>query len=97
MTRLYEAESGLVAIDGRDVREINIERLRKIVGVVQQEPILFSDTIEENLKVGNPDADFKLITEVCRMANAHDFISKLPQARLFAVPLCFIVAVLAAA
>ncbi|VDK29693.1 unnamed protein product [Gongylonema pulchrum] len=78
ITRLYEAESGTVTIDGYDVRHVNIEWLRNVVGVVQQEPVLFSDTIEANLKAGNSNASQQLIVEACRTANAHDFIKKLP-------------------
>lgn len=81
LTRLYEAESGKVLIDGMDVKDLNIEWLRNIIGVVQQEPILFNDTIEENLKVGNPNANEKQMIEACKMANAHDFIKKLPKVK----------------
>ncbi|KHN87070.1 Multidrug resistance protein pgp-3 [Toxocara canis] len=79
LTRLYESESGSVTIDGYDVCEVNIRWLRNVVGIVQQEPILFNDTIEGNLRMGNPDADLELMHKVCRMANAHGFITKLPE------------------
>lgn len=79
LTRLYEAESGKVTIDGHDVRDMNIEWLRNVIGIVQQEPVLFNDTIVANLREGKPDADMDLLIKVCQMANAHDFITKLPQ------------------
>ncbi|VDM52981.1 unnamed protein product [Angiostrongylus costaricensis] len=79
ITRLYEAESGTVKIGGYDVRDVNLEWLRNAVGIVQQEPTLFSGTIEENVKVGNPAITTSEIIEVCKVANAHEFITKLPK------------------
>ncbi|VDM47301.1 unnamed protein product, partial [Toxocara canis] len=55
ITRLYECTSGTVYIDGVDVRKLNINWLRNVVGVVQQEPLLFNGTIKENIRIGNPD------------------------------------------
>ena len=79
LTRLYEPEAGNVMLDGNDVRELNIEWLRNVVGIVQQEPILFNDTIANNLKFGNPHATQEQLVHVCKMANAHDFIMKTPK------------------
>uniref|UniRef100_A0A1I7US64 ABC transporter ATP-binding protein n=1 Tax=Caenorhabditis tropicalis TaxID=1561998 RepID=A0A1I7US64_9PELO len=79
LTRLYEQENGKVLIDGQDVRELNIDWLRKVVGIVQQEPILFNDTIHNNLLIGNPDATRDDMIRVAKMANAHDFILKMPK------------------
>ncbi|VDM77402.1 unnamed protein product, partial [Strongylus vulgaris] len=79
ITRLYEAEAGTVKIDGNDVREVNIEWLRNTVGIVQQEPTLFNGTIEENLRVGSPGIQKQEMIQVCKLANAHDFITKLPK------------------
>uniref|UniRef100_A0AC34G0Z6 ABC transmembrane type-1 domain-containing protein n=1 Tax=Panagrolaimus sp. ES5 TaxID=591445 RepID=A0AC34G0Z6_9BILA len=79
LTRLYEAESGLITIDGMDVREINIQNLRHIVGIVQQEPTLFNDTIAENIRISNPQITEQRMIEVCKMANAHEFIQNLPK------------------
>lgn len=79
LTRLYEQESGKVTIDGHDVRELNIDWLRNNVGIVQQEPILFNDTIHNNLLLGNQGATREQMIEVCKMANAHDFITKMPK------------------
>uniref|UniRef100_A0A914EHV6 p-glycoprotein n=1 Tax=Acrobeloides nanus TaxID=290746 RepID=A0A914EHV6_9BILA len=79
LSRLYEAESGNVLIDGEDVIQLNLNHLRNIVGIVQQEPILFNDTIAENLRMGNPSITKEQMVEVCKMANAHGFIQKLPK------------------
>nr|QNG62060.1 P-glycoprotein 12 [Parascaris univalens] len=79
LTRLYEVDSGSVTIDGHDVRDVSISWLRSVIGIVQQEPVLFNDSIEGNLRMGNPDADLELMHKVCRMANAHGFIIKLPE------------------
>uniref|UniRef100_A0A0K0EGL2 LP14331p n=1 Tax=Strongyloides stercoralis TaxID=6248 RepID=A0A0K0EGL2_STRER len=78
LTRLYEPEEGSVTIDGVEVRDLNINWLRNVVGIVQQEPILFSDTLAENLKMGNPNITHEKMVEVCKMANAHEFIENLP-------------------
>nr|ARE67135.1 P-glycoprotein 13 [Haemonchus contortus] len=80
LTRLYEPESGRVTIDGEDVRELNIDWLRNAVGIVQQEPCLFNDTVAGNLRMGNPTMSLEQMVYVCKMANAHDFIGKLPNA-----------------
>ncbi|VDM25547.1 unnamed protein product [Toxocara canis] len=79
LTRLYEPEIGTVTIDGNDVRDLNIEWLRNIIGVVQQEPAIFNDTIESNLRMGNPTIDRKMMVEICKMANAHEFIEALSE------------------
>lgn len=79
LTRLYEPEAGTVMIDANNVRDLNIEWLRNIIGVVQQEPVLFSDTVEGNLRLGNPNIDREQMIAVCKMANAHEFIEALPK------------------
>ncbi|WKX93307.1 hypothetical protein Q1695_010952 [Nippostrongylus brasiliensis] len=79
LTRLYEPEAGRVTLDGCNVRELNIEWLRNTVGIVQQEPCLFNDTIEGNLRMGNPHISMEQMVYVCKMANAHDFVMKLPK------------------
>ncbi|MGB9792608.1 MAG: ABC transporter ATP-binding protein, partial [Thermacetogeniaceae bacterium] len=77
--RLYEASEGRVLVDGRDVRRIDLSVLRKGIGIVLQESILFSGTIKENLLWGNENATDEEIVEAARAAQAHDFISKLPE------------------
>jgi ATP-binding cassette, subfamily B, bacterial MsbA len=66
-------------IDGVDVREFNLKSLRKQVGIVNQETILFNDTIRANIAYGKPDAADKEIEQAARRAHAHDFICKCPR------------------
>jgi ABC-type multidrug transport system fused ATPase/permease subunit len=63
------------------IRDLNVNWLRQNISLVQQEPILFATTIEENLRMGKAEATMDEMVEACRMANAHDFIAKLPEAR----------------
>lgn len=76
--RLYDATAGLVQVGGLDVRAYDIEALRNQVAVVLQNNLLFSGTISENLRWGNPQATDAELTEACRLAQAHDFISQFP-------------------
>jgi ATP-binding cassette, subfamily B, bacterial len=76
--RLYEVSKGYVKIDGHDTRDITLQSLRKQIGIVMQEPYLFNDTIEENLKYGKEDATYEEIVEACKAAYIHDFIMSLP-------------------
>jgi ATP-binding cassette subfamily B protein len=76
--RFYEPGAGSIAIDGRDIREVTLDSLRRHVGVVQQDVYLFAGTIEENLRYGRPDASMAEIVAAARAADAHDFISALP-------------------
>uniref|UniRef100_A0A0K0EL19 Transferred entry: 7.6.2.2 n=1 Tax=Strongyloides stercoralis TaxID=6248 RepID=A0A0K0EL19_STRER len=78
LTRLYEVEDGSITIDGIDIRDINIEYLRNIIGIVQQEPILFTTTLAENIKIGNQNISKEDMIKVCKMANATEFIDKFP-------------------
>ena len=66
-------------VDGYDVKNLNVHWLRKHIGVVSQEPVLFATTIIENIRYGNEDVTDEQIREATRQANAHDFIMKLPQ------------------
>ncbi|EFO24761.1 hypothetical protein LOAG_03722 [Loa loa] len=79
LTRLYTCNSGAVLIDEINVLDINIHSLRNVVGVVQQEPLLFTGTIKENILLGNPDLTDQEIIDACKTANAHDFIDKLSE------------------
>lgn len=76
--RLYDASSGTVLIDGTDVRRFQRESLRREVGVVLQDTILFGTTIRENICYGKPEASDEEIEHAARQVHAHDFISKLP-------------------
>jgi ATP-binding cassette subfamily B (MDR/TAP) protein 1 len=80
ITRLYDCLSGSVAIDGIDVREWNLTALRQSIGIVQQEPVLFSASVWENVVAGRDSAVksmMKKVVEACKVANAHEFIMKL--------------------
>ena len=66
-------------MDGSDLRDVNVQHLRSHIGVVSQEPILFEGTITENIQLGNSDATEEEIKDAAIDANAHNFISELPQ------------------
>jgi len=75
--RFYEVEKGAVTVDGYDVRAVTQQSLRKQIGIVPQDPILFSGSIEENIKFGNLDATREKVIEIARMVGAHHFINRL--------------------
>lgn len=77
--RLYDVTSGSVSIDGTDVRQIEESALRRHVSVVLQEAVLFSGTIADNIRYGRPDATDEQVREAAVMAQAHEFIEKLPE------------------
>lgn len=77
ISRFYEVTDGAVRIDGRDVREVTLESLRKQMGVMTQDNFLFSGTIRENIRYGRLDATDEEIEAAARAVNAHDFIMKL--------------------
>lgn len=77
--RFYDVTSGRVQIDGRDVRDVTIESLRKQIGIVLQDNILFSDSVKSNILMGKPDATDEEVIEAAKAANAHDFIMELPE------------------
>jgi ATP-binding cassette subfamily B protein len=74
LQRLWDPTGGRVTIDGHDLRDLSLESMRRNIGVVFQESMLFNRTIRENLMVGRPDATQEEIERACRMAEAHDFI-----------------------
>lgn len=75
--RFYEVEKGAVTVDGYDVRSVTQQSLRKQIGIVPQDPILFSGSIEENIRYGKLDASREKVIEVAKMVGAHNFISRL--------------------
>ncbi|OGN96214.1 MAG: hypothetical protein A2Y89_01555 [Chloroflexi bacterium RBG_13_51_18] len=75
--RFYEVAEGSVTVDGHDVRSVTIQSLRKQIGIVPQDPILFSGTIEENIKFGRLDATHEQVVEVTKTVGADHFISRL--------------------
>ena len=76
--RLYDVSSGSVKVAGKDVKEYDLDALRNAVAFVLQKNVLFSGTIKENLKWGNPDATDEEITEAARLSQAHEFILARP-------------------
>lgn len=76
--RLYDATSGHVYVGGLNVKDYDLDTLRNQVAVVLQKNVLFSGTIKENLRWGNPDASDEELERVCKLAQAHDFIMGFP-------------------
>ena len=79
LARFYDPQKGRVTIDGIDLKDVSIDDLRRLVGAVMQETLLFNDTIEENIRYGTPDATHKQIVAAAKLANAHDFIMAQPE------------------
>ena len=79
LLRQYDPQQGRVLIDGTDLRRVTLDSLRANIGVVFQESLLFFRTIEENLKVGRPEATEEEMIEAARLAQAHDFILRQPR------------------
>ena len=77
--RFFDPTAGRVTIDGHDVRAVTVESLRRQVALVLQEPFLFPATIAENIAYGRPSATWEEIVAAARVANAHSFISDLPE------------------
>ncbi len=78
IARFYDVVEGAVLIDGLDVRQVGQRSLRRQMGLVPQDPFLFSGTITDNIRFGNPDAPDSAVEEAARLANAHAFIAALP-------------------
>jgi ABC-type multidrug transport system fused ATPase/permease subunit len=78
IARLYEATDGAVLIDGLDVRQVTQRSLRMQMGLVPQDPFLFSGTIADNIRFGRSGADDQAVKEAARLANAHEFIRAMP-------------------
>jgi ATP-binding cassette subfamily B protein len=76
--RFYDAAAGTVELDGIDVREIRLRSLRGAIGIVTQDPFLFSAPVRENIGFGRPDATDDEIEQAARLAQAHEFIAELP-------------------
>ena len=76
--RFYDVQAGHVTIDGTDVRDVTLTSLRREIGVIPQDPFLFSATVRENLAFGRPDADDEQLEHASRLAQAHEFVEQLP-------------------
>ena len=79
LQRFYEPESGAIRIDGRSIEEIDTHTLRSQIAYVSQHPVLFQGTVKDNLRYARPDATDAEIEDAARNAQAHDFITALPQ------------------
>ncbi|ANN65865.1 ABC transporter ATP-binding protein [Bordetella bronchialis] len=78
--RLYDLEAGRILIDGQDIAKVSQVSLRRRIAIVQQEPLLFHRTLAQNIAYARPDATREQIEQAARLANAHDFIMRLPKA-----------------
>lgn len=79
VTRFYDVNDGAIYIDGSDIRNYKRDSLRKVFGIVLQDTYLFSGTIKENIRYGNPNAKDEEIIKASKMANANSFIKRLPK------------------
>ena len=75
LLRLYEPQEGVILLDGKPIQDYPLEMVRQQVSLVEQDIYLFSQTIEENIKFGSPEASKQQVIEVAKLAHAHDFIS----------------------
>ena len=79
LTRFYDVNEGSIEIDGIDIRDMSQASLRKLMGIVTQDSILFNDTVANNLKLGKPDASDKELREAAEISNSYEFIKDLPE------------------
>ncbi|MBW8741517.1 MAG: ABC transporter ATP-binding protein [Gaiellaceae bacterium] len=77
--RFYDVTGGSVTVDGVDVRDVTLRSLRESIGVISQDPFLFSATVRENITFGARDLDDAEVQRVARLAQAHEFVERLPQ------------------
>ena len=77
--RFYDVTQGRLTIDGADVRNVKLQSLRREIGIVSQDPFLFSATVRENISFGRPDATDEEIARAASLAQAHEFIERLPE------------------
>ncbi|HZL85719.1 MAG TPA: ABC transporter ATP-binding protein [Candidatus Krumholzibacteria bacterium] len=77
--RFVETTSGRILLDGTDIRDLSLDSLRGLIGMVTQEVILFNDSVRANIAYGLPDVDEERLVAAARAANAHDFIARLPR------------------
>ncbi|MCX7016300.1 MAG: ABC transporter ATP-binding protein [Candidatus Sumerlaeota bacterium] len=79
LTRFYDPRSGAILVDGHDLRDLNLKAYRQHLGIVLQDPFLFSGTIEDNIRYGRPEATAEEVIEAAEQANAMEFITELPE------------------
>lgn len=78
LPRFHDVKDGAILIDGIDIRALTIRSLRDLMGIVSQDPVLFNDSIRENIRLGRPDASDEEVQQAARIANAHQFIIDFP-------------------
>jgi ATP-binding cassette subfamily B protein len=76
--RFYDVQAGIVSVDGHDVRAVSLTSLRREIGVIAQDPFLFSATVRENIAFGRPGATEDDVSQAAQLAQAHEFIEALP-------------------
>ena len=79
LLRFYDPQAGAVLLDGVDLRELNLRELRRAVGVVFEDTLLFNDTVSANIAFARPDVGADIIERAARLAGAHDFVLQLPE------------------
>ena len=79
VTRFYDVDKGEILIDGINIKDISLKSLRNLMGIVTQESILFNDSVENNIKLGNTEASDNDVSEASGIANALEFIEELPE------------------
>ena len=79
LTRFYDVNEGNIAIDGVNIKDMNLQSLRGLMGLVTQDSILFNDTIKANISLGKPNASDEEIIEALKIANAYEFVKDLPK------------------
>ena len=79
LTRFYDVNDGKIAIDGVDIKDMNLQSLRGLMGLVTQDSILFNDTIKANISLGKLNATDEEIIEALKIANAYEFVKELPK------------------
>jgi len=79
LPRFYDPRSGQILIDGEDISQVTLKSLRRQIGIVPQETVLFSGTIAENIAFGQPEFDLQAVEAAAKAANAHDFITQFSQ------------------
>ena len=78
LPRFYDVGDGRITVDGKDVRDVTLQSLRGLMGFVTQEVVLFNDTVRNNIAYGRTDVDEQRVIDAAKAANAHEFISNLP-------------------
>jgi len=79
LLRFYDPDSGTVAVDGQDVTSVSRSSLREAVGYVSQDPVLFDDSVRENVAYADPDPDQETVEAAAKLAGAHEFVTDLPE------------------